>query len=230
MDPRLPFELKYPEAKKGLNKWTWDLKRQGLKCIPGITLFAGFDGPHVAPGHYSARLEVGDATQTVSFEVRMDPRIKASDEDIKSWSETLGEVEKLVNASLGGLEEIRQARQQIEALMAAYPDDASLQTTAAEAIGRINAWDGEIIQSLHQTYEDEDAWETKLAGQLRYLMDVIDETGAPVTGGALLRLEDLKSEWSQRHTELQAINTTYIDVINAWARQKGIPYVTSPGS
>jgi hypothetical protein len=61
-------------------------------------------------------------------------------------------------------------------------------------------------------------------------MDVIDETGAPVTGGALLRLEDLKSEWSQRHAELQSINTTYIDVINAWARQKGIPYVTSPGS
>ncbi len=230
MDPRLPFELKYPEAKKGLNKWTWDLKRQGLKCIPGITLFAGFDGPHVAPGQYSARLEVGDATQTVSFEVRMDPRIKASDEDIKSWSETLGQVEKLVNASLTGLEEIRQARQQIETLMAAYPDDASLQTTAAEAISKITAWDGEIIQSRHQTYEDEDAWETKLAGQLRYLMDVIDDTGAPVTGGALLRLEDLKSEWSQRQAELQSINTTYIDVINAWARQKGIPYVTSPGT
>jgi len=158
------------------------------------------------------------------------PRIQASDEDIRFWSQTLGEVEGLVNASLTSLEEIRQSRQQIEALMEEYPDDASLQTTGAAAVKAIDAWDGEIIQVKHQTYEDEDAWETMLAGQLRYLMDVIDETGAPVTGGALLRLDDLKAEWSQRQKELQSIETDYIDVINDWARQKGIPYVNSPGS
>jgi photosystem II stability/assembly factor-like uncharacterized protein len=230
MDPRLPLEFEYPAAKKGLNKWTWDLKRQGLKCTPDITLFAGFDGPHVAPGRYSARVSVGKSEQTVAFDVKLDPRIQATDEQIRFWSQTLGEVENLVNASLTGLEEIRQSRKQIEALMTAYADDATLQTTGAAAVKAINAWDHEIIQVRHQTYEDEDAWETMLAGQLRYLMDVIDDTGAPVTGGALLRLDDLKAEWSQRQQELQSINADYIDVINDWARQKGIPYVTSPGS
>lgn len=230
MDPRLPFELTYPEAKKGLNIWNWDLKRQGLKCTEGITLFAGFDGPRVAPGDYSARISVGETTQTVSFQVKMDPRLKASDKEIKFWSQTLTEVEGLVGASLTGLEELRQSKQQIEALMAEYPDDKSLQSTGVKAIEKINAWDGEIIQVKHQTYEDEDAWETKLAGQLRFLMDVIDETGAPVTGGALLRLEDLKAEWAQRQTELKAIRTAYIDVINDWAQKQGVPHVTSPGS
>ena len=73
--------------------------------------------------------------------------------------------------------------------MTRYPEDSTLQTNGTAAIEKINAWDGKIIQVLHQTYEDEDAWETMLAGQLRYLMDVIDYTGAPVTGGALLRFE-----------------------------------------
>jgi hypothetical protein len=82
---------------------------------------------------------------------------------------------------------------------------------------------------LHQTYEDEDAWETMLAGQLRYLLDVIDGTGAPVTGGALLRLEDLKVEWVERQAELQAIKSGYIDVINEWAKGQGVPHVSSPG-
>ena len=59
-------------------------------------------------------------------------------------------------------------------------------------------------------------------------MDVIDHTGAPVTGGAMLRLEDLKSEWAERQAEMQAIKTDYIDVINDWARQKDIGYVTVP--
>ncbi|MGA9574200.1 MAG: hypothetical protein WBS20_09670, partial [Lysobacterales bacterium] len=230
MDPRLPFELTYPEAKKGLNKWNWDLKREGLKCTENITLFAGFDGPRVAPGDYTARISVGEASQTVSFEVKMDPRFKASNEEIQTWSETLTEVENLVNASLTGLEELRRAQQQIEELMADYPDDTTLQSTGAAAIEKIRAWDGKIIQVKHQTYEDEDAWETMLAGQLRYLMDVIDETGAPVTGGALLRLEDLKAEWSQRRAEMQSIRKDYIDVINEWAQQKGVPYVTPPGT
>ena len=41
------------------------------------------------------------------------------------------------------------------------------------AIGKIVKWDVNIIQVLHETYEDEDAWKTMLAGQMRYLMDVI---------------------------------------------------------
>ena len=82
---------------------------------------------------------------------------------------------------------------------------------------------------LHQTYEDEDAWETMLVGQLRYLMDVIDYTGAPVTGGALLRLADLKAEWAQRQAEMQLIRSEYIDVINQWAQKQGVPHVTTTG-
>ncbi len=228
MDPRLPFKLKYPAGKKGLNKWTWDMKHQGLKCTENITLFAGFNGPGVAPGTYSARISTAKAKQTVSFQLDMDPRISATDEEIQFWTERTAEVGKLLSDSLSSLEEIRLAQQQIEALMEAYPDDEDLQQTGAVAVDKITAWDGKIIQVLHQTYEDEDAWETMLAGQLRFLLDVIDGTGAPVTGGALLRLDDLKNEWNERQTELQAIKTGYIDVINEWAKQQGVPHVASP--
>ena len=55
-----------------------------------------------------------------------------------------------------------------------------------------------------------------------------DATGAPVTGGAQERLDGLKAEWAQRKAELQAITTTQIEAINAWARDKGISYVTTP--
>ena len=228
MDPRSPFKIKYPPVKKGLNKWSWNLRGQGIKCVDDITLFAGFEGPHVPPGKYSARFTIGKAEQTVDFHVKMDPRLSATNEEIQFWSDRLTEVEGLLNESLVSLENLRRAGRQIEALKKDYPDDASLQKTAAAALGQIAAWDGRIIQVLHQTYEDEDAWETKLAGQLRYLMDVIDYTGAPVTGGALLRLEDLKAEWGERQSELIDIKTEYIDVINEWAQHKGIPHVSAP--
>ena len=227
MDPRSPFELEYPVAKKGLNTWHWDLKRQGLKCTENITLFAGYDGPGVAPGKYTAMITADDSVKTVSFQVDMDPRVSATDEEIQFWTERMAEVGNLLSNGLLALENLRQAQQQIEALMTAYPEDSYLQTTGSAAVEKIKAWDGKIIQVLHQTYEDEDAWETMLAGQLRFLLDVMDETGAPVTGGALLRLGDLKSEWAERQSELQSIETTYIDVINEWAKQQGVPHVGS---
>ena len=228
MDPRRPFELKYPGSKKGLNKWTWDMKRQGIACVKNIALFAGFDGSTAPPGEYSARIAVGDAEQTVSFSLLPDPRVNASIAEVRFWSERIEEVSALMDTVLTSLDEVRKARGQIEALMDDYSTDGQLRLLGTAAIERIQAWDEMINQKLHQTYEDEDAWETMLAGQLRYLLDVIDETGAPVTEGALLRLEDLKTEWSARLAELQDIGAVNIDAINSWSREKGVPHVGAP--
>lgn len=87
-----------------------------------------------------------------------------------------------------------------------------------------------ITQLKHETYEDEDAWESMLVAQLRYLMDVIDETGAPVTQGAMDRLADLESEWAVRERELAAIAANDIAPVNAWAREAGVNHVTMPGN
>ena len=228
MDPRLPFKLKYPAGKEGLNKWTWDMKREGLKCTENITLFAGFDGPRVAPGDYSARITVAENSQTVHFRIAKDPRLTATDEEIEFWSARLSEVGALLSHTLERLEDIRRSKHQIAALMKEYPQDRELLQAGTAAIEEIDNWDGKIIQVLHQTYEDEDAWETMLTGQLRFLLDVIDGTGAPVTGGALLRLEDLKSVWAERQAELQVIKIDYVDAINEWAKAQGVPHVSPP--
>ncbi|MGB5326738.1 MAG: hypothetical protein WBO58_00815, partial [Gammaproteobacteria bacterium] len=190
-------------------------------------LFAGFDGPRVKPGNYSARVSRGAAAQSVTFQLKMDSRLSATDDEIQFWSDTLTEISDLLNKSLLSLDNLRLAQRQIKVLMTDHSDDRALQAVAATAIEKITSWDSGIIQVLHQTYEDEDAWETMLVGQLRYLMDVIDKTGAPVTGGALLRLADLKAKWAQRRAEMQLIKSEYIDVINQWAQKQGVPHVTS---
>jgi hypothetical protein len=67
-----------------------------------------------------------------------------------------------------------------------------------------------------------------LAGQIRFLLDVIDSTGAPVTGGQLERLADLQAEWSQHLAELQAIGAQQLAPINAWARDQSVDHVPVP--
>ena len=111
--------------------------------------------------------------------------------------------------------------------MEQYPEDKDLRTTGATAVEKITAWDGKIIQVLHQTYEDEDAWETMLAGQLRFLLQVIDSTGPPVTDGAMNRLRDLRAEWASRRGELQSIADDHIAPINEWAKAHRVEHVLS---
>ncbi len=226
MDPRSPYKPKYPSAKAGLNKWNWDTKRQGFACVEDMTLFAGLDGTTVPPGDYKARLSAGGKTSEVSFILEMDPRISSTPDEIRAWTSSLDETSALLESVLNSLGDLRHAREQIEALMGQYPGDAGFAQTGQSALDAIDAWDHAVIQPLHETYEDEDAWETRLAGQIRFLLDVIDSTGAPVTEGALLRLADLKSQWDSLESQLHGIRSDHIDPINAWARENNVPHVS----
>ncbi len=228
MDPRLPFTIKYPPAETGLNRWVWDMKQENIRCIADVDIFAGFSGPRVIPGTYRARISIGEIERWVTFNIVSDPRVKASEHAIEAWSETLTDVSALMNVVLEQLEGARRARREVQSLLADHAEDAALSALAVSAIDRISDWDKLINQELHQTYEDEDAWETKLAGQLRYLLDVIDNTGAPVTDGALSRFADLKAEWGRRGEELEAISREYIAPINAWAKSNQVKHITVP--
>ena len=227
MDPRRPFELEYPKTEEGLNHWSWDLNSEDIRCIDDLLLQAGYDGPSVAPGEYTARITVGDASDSVTFRVTKDPRSFASDAAIDEWATTLNSVKGTLNEVLGTLEQARRSRAQIKALMDAF-DNERLHEMGDAAVAGIDAWESLINQRLHETYEDEDAWETMLDGQLRYLMDVIDASGAPVTDGARTRMRDLSVQWEQRQNELRTLIADYIDPINDWAGEMGVRYVVDP--
>ncbi|MGB5353969.1 MAG: hypothetical protein WBN32_10200 [Woeseia sp.] len=229
MDPRRPFELKYPETGQGLNKWGWDMHADELQCIDDIMLQAGYAGPSVTPGRYTARITVGAASDSADFVIVKDPRSFATDAEVSDWASTLNRVKSALNDVLASLDTARKARGQITELMAAH-DDAELQELGESAISDIDAWEAQITQLKFETYEDEDAWATMLDGQLRYLMDVIDDSGAPVTDGMKTRLNDLSAEWQRRQLELNDISQNYIAPINRWASKMELGHVVSPAN
>ena len=106
----------------------------------------------------------------------------------------------------------RDSRLQVRKLLDDYQDD-ELQRLGNGAIEAINDWELKITQVKHETYEDEDAWETMLDGQLRFLMDVVDASGAPVTDGAKTRFTDLDQQWQLRQEELRSISADYLALL-----------------
>jgi hypothetical protein len=211
-----------------LNKWSWNLHRESISCIPDIALYIGFAGPQVLPGRYRARISIGDFEDTAEFTVAQDPRSTASDDDVRDWGSRLTELSDLVSEMLTHLDSLRTARTQVQGLLDSHVEDEQIRWLAGVAIEKIGAWEAKITQLKHKTLEDEDAWETMLAGQLRYLLAVIDQTGAPVTEGAIARLNDLQAEWSEREAELVSIAEENLKPINTWAKEQGVNHVRMP--
>ena len=226
-DPRRPIEHVYAPTEQGLNKWSWNMNSDDVLCIDNILLQAGYSGPSVAPGDYTARLKLGDATSEASFSVTKDPRSFANDAEVTDWAETLADLKGLLTESLRTLDDARRARKQIRYLMS-QQDDAALHALGDQAIAGIDAWEEKITQLKFETYEDEDAWATMFDGQLRYLMDTIDYSGAPVTEGMRLRQADLVEEWDELKTELRGVTNNYIEPINNWAHERQQPHVVVP--
>src|SRR5580658_3633479 len=66
-------------AQAGMNRFIWDLHYPDATTFPGIIMWAGSTrGPLIAPGTYTAKLTVGDKTQTQQFVVKTDPRLKTT--------------------------------------------------------------------------------------------------------------------------------------------------------
>jgi hypothetical protein len=228
MDQRIAYELKYPDAKKGLNQWTWDMRANGLHCIDDIKLFAGFGGATVSPGQYTVRVSVDSHESVANVMLASDPRKEASPADYEFLASKLDEVTSLLNELLDRLDDVRTARSQVEALRAQYADAAGLQSVAQSAIERLTAWENEVTQTQYGTYEDEDSMPPMLDVHIRHVLDVIDGAGAPVSAGSLQRLDDLKLQWQAQSRELRDISNSDIAAINAWARNNGVLHVSPP--
>jgi photosystem II stability/assembly factor-like uncharacterized protein len=226
MDQRLPFEVSYPPKRQGANRWIWDLRRDGLRCIDDIRLFEGFAGPYVMPGTYRARVMIGDLEETVEITLMPDRRVEASDAEFAEVDRYVLEMTALMNELLDSLAAIRTSRAQIEALLARYPDAEELQAAAESAVERLNTWERKVVQVDYETYEDEDSLPPRLLKNVRHLLDVIDNAGPPVATGALERLDDLKSEWGTLAAELAAIEASEITAVNTWASENTVPYVS----
>ena len=73
----------------GMHRFLWDLRHAGPWHKE--TERSGRKGPLVAPGTYRARLTTGDWSRTVSFEVKMDPRVvgegQVTEEDVTAQVE-----------------------------------------------------------------------------------------------------------------------------------------------
>jgi photosystem II stability/assembly factor-like uncharacterized protein len=156
----------------GLHRFVWDLHYPPPAVLersyPIAAIYRNTPaeprGPWALPGEYTVRLTVGGRTLTRPLRLKMDPRVKASPDDLRAQLERSQEIVRDLARSASALEKVKQER------------------------GRTPA--GSKASELAQT----EAKLTSLNGRLATVYGILQEVDAAPTRAALQSAQELRQE------------------------------------
>ena len=142
-------ETMHIPAESGLNLFVWDLRGQ----MPIIIQKAIYDngkptGPLVLPGTYQVRLTVGSNSYTVPIEIKMDPRVKTSQEDLRKQFELLSKLrdtEDEMNRAILGIRDLNNQLQTLEKRLGSVKETKAVADHCGELRKRTQAIEEELI-------------------------------------------------------------------------------------
>jgi hypothetical protein len=203
-DDKKPEKQLKPDA--GLNRFVWDLRYEEARRVPGYYLYeynGGARGPVAVPGHYQARLTVGAQTQTVPFDLKLDPRVNVSQSDLEAQLKLLLDTRDEINRVYDTVNQIQDVRTQLSGLRRRLPENASAKSIVGAADDlekKLVAVRDDLINLDITADEDSLAYPPQLDAKLAYLaMDVGTADSAP-TEAEFKEFEKLK----RQSGELQA--------------------------
>jgi hypothetical protein len=194
-------------------------------CIPEITATSpGLSAYPAAPGQYQARLTVGDFSQTQSFEILIDPRLKDVAADPAAEYAELDRISASLLAGATemsqGVMDMRQVKQQLDFVLEVSASAGV--TEQSEALNAaVDAWIAKTFQNAYQH-------EARLLMKYKDLLGRIGGANVPVTDGVKEVAADYLTEWSEYATELQTLKTRDIPELNQVLRAAGLPEIYLP--
>lgn len=223
-DPILP-------SKRGLNRFTWDFRREPLPGIPQVFILGGYQGSLVPPGDYALQLTTPYGIISTTLQLKADPRIDAEPQDYQAQQEVLLKIEAAVRDIHLSVKSMRQVKAQVKHLHTNLKkaDCTKELLEAGEAIvDHIDAWEQKLIQPKQQTFQDVINYPNQLSAELMNLKQRIDGPQPIVNEGAHKRLQDLLADWSAYKSQMRKILEQDVGYFNKLYRTYEMPAIVIP--
>ena len=188
-------ESKEPLVPKtpGFHRFVWNLRYPDAVKVPGdksMEFAGGVLGPLVPPGRYQVRLTIGDESWTEPFEVVRDPRIEASDAELREQFELALQVWRKLSETHEAVNRIRKLRRQLE-VWETRDDLTELREKAKGLREKLLEVEGELIQYRAQGRQDVLNYPLKLNAKLAGLATAIGSADSRPTRQAYEVFADL---------------------------------------
>ena len=213
-----------------MNRFTWDMRYPDATTFPGLIMWAGSTrGPLIVPGTYTVKLTVGDKTQSQTFVVKNDPRLKTTADDFKAQLSLSLQIRDKLSQVNQAVVDIRAAKKQLEEYAARLKDDASAKKVADAASDldkKLTEVEQELYQIKNQSSQDPLNFPIKLNNRLAALLGVVQETDAGPTKQSNVVYEGLASEANAQIRAADKLLKDDVASFNKLVRDSNIPAVS----
>ncbi|MCM8748131.1 glycosyl hydrolase, partial [Thermomicrobiaceae bacterium CFH 74404] len=229
--PELPKEKKPKEEPRlekeaGFHQFVWDLRVAGARRVVGDKSYEEYlAGPRVVPGAYQVRLTVGEQSWTQAFDVRRDPRIEATEEDLREQFDLLLRIRDKVSEAHDAINQIRSVRQQLgEWRKRIEAQDG--RTELIEAAGELEKKLVEIEEELIQPkMDDPRQFPWKLAARLAALTSFVESADSRPTQGEREVYATLAGAIDEQLSRLRELLATELAELNRRLAAAGVPAI-----
>src|SRR6266851_5365663 len=216
-------------AKAGLNRFTWDLRYEVPAKIPLVVYDAGDPiAPLVLPGAYQVRLTVAGKSQVAPFEVKMDPRVQASADDLRKqfdlllkMRDRLDEMNKIILA----IRETRAQLQSIEKRLGSADSEKPLVAASADLRKKMGAIEEELIQVNGKSTEDFANYPVKLDGKFSALQNLVDSADTAPTAAELAVFAELDQRLEAQLVKWREVLSKDLPAINDAMQKHNVPLI-----
>lgn len=213
-------------SKKGVNRFTWDFRRDPLPSIHKVFIFGGLSGSRVAPGKYTLRMTLGDVVSETEATILPNPKVLSSSEDFVAQQKILVSIENTVKEMHESVNQMRSAKTQLTTYAKLLKNNTNTDTLiekGEELLKRINRWEKNLIQAKQKTFQDVINFNNRLNAQLIQLKSYIDQANPKITKGAKERFDDLMNDWEVYKNERDTIINTEMKAYNVLFKTLNIP-------
>jgi photosystem II stability/assembly factor-like uncharacterized protein len=216
-------------AKAGLNLFVWDLRSELPTKVPLLIYDAGEPlGPLVLPGKYQARLTVAGKSQTATFEIKMDPRVQTSVDDLRKQFELmvrLRDRQHEMNTVVIAIRDLRAQLQAIERRVGSGDGGKPVVTACADLRKKIGAIEEQLVQVNSKSSEDQANYPTMLNSKIAYLQNVVDSADTAPTSAEEAVFADLDARLEAQLVKWREVLSKDLPELNETMRKNNVPNV-----
>lgn len=227
--PPRPMGPRAIPTEAGLNRFMWDLRYPDATTFPGLIMWAGgVRGPVAIPGKYQVRLAVAGQSQTQPFEVKKDPRIKSTIDDLNKQLQLSLQLRDKLSQTNEGVIRIREAKKQLDDYAARWKDEADAKAVveAAKALNKkLSAIEQELYQVKNQSNQDPLNFPIKLNNKIAGVMGTVQESDTAPTVQSNMVFEDLATQVNAQLKLLDQALSTDLAAFNKLVKDKNLPAV-----
>jgi photosystem II stability/assembly factor-like uncharacterized protein len=198
-----PPSIPVLSAKKGLNRFVWDMRYPIIPGIPGTYFENSFSGHKASPGTYSFQLSYGKEHSTTTAEILPNPLYPTTTAEYGAYHQLMSDMEAKVAQMHRIVNNLHAKRIQLDELLGKLPADAQydrIRRDGRALSDKIKAWDEAMVQRKSKAYDDVENFPNKFSANYMFLLNQTESDLPRVNQPNL----DLKTLYDMEWTALKA--------------------------